>query len=122
MKRYRTLISILMGLVLLLQGWAVAAAPRAHLSQVASLEVMADMPCHARSSDQKPGAGGTEKPSCCNADCPDMTTCALGHFVSVVTFTLNSPRADVPAPVLLVVREISAAPAFLLRPPILSNG
>lgn len=122
MKRHRTLVSILVGLVLLLQGWAVAAAPRAHLPQAASLDAMADMPCHARSSDQKPGVDGTVKPSCCNADCPDMTTCALGHFVSVVTFALDTPRAHVPAPVALSARQASAAPAFLLRPPILSLG
>lgn len=120
MKTSRTWLSVLLGLVLLLQGYAVSAAPRANLlkDSGADMVMQMDMPCHGQKADaEKPG-----KPSCCNADCPDMATCALGHIASPMSLTLNSPRGDLAEPGSLAAREIARAPASLLRPPILSLG
>ncbi|WP_133164335.1 hypothetical protein [Solimonas fluminis] len=112
--------SVLLGLVLLLQGYAVSAAPRANLIKAldADMAMQMDMPCHGQKAD----AEKVGKPSCCNADCPDMTTCALGHIASPVTLTLDPPRGDIAEPSLFVVREIARAQTSLLRPPILSLG
>ncbi len=120
MKTGRTWLSVLLGLVLLLQGYAVSAAPRANLlkDSGAEMAMQMDMPCHGQKAD----AEKADKLSCCNADCPDMTTCALGHIASPVSLTLDTPRGDVAVPGLVAVREIARAPTSLLRPPILSLG
>ncbi len=120
MKTGRTWLSVLLGLVLLLQGYAVSATPRANLIKAldADMAMQMDMPCHGQKADAKKAG----KPSCCNADCPDMTTCALGHIASPVGVTLDTPRGDIVEPGSFAVREIARAPTSLLRPPIFSLG
>ncbi|MDM4771381.1 hypothetical protein [Solimonas sp. SE-A11] len=112
--------SVLLGLVLLLQGYAVSAAPRANLIKAldADMAMQMDMPCHGQKADAEKAG----KPSCCNADCPDMTTCALGHIASAVSLTLEPPRGGIAEPDPLAVREIARTSTSLLRPPILSLG
>lgn len=123
MKRFRTLLSVLLGLVLLVQGFAVSAAPRAKLpaEAPASASVMADMPCHGQTAMQADDAG-KQHPSCCNENCPDMTTCALGHLASVATESVTLPqpaRAErIFTPVLAISRTLNP----LLRPPIALHG
>lgn len=116
MNRYRTLLSVLLGLVLLAQGFAVAAAPRATLADAASAEmrVGADMPCHARKADQT----GQPDRSCCNARCPDMTTCALGHMAAIAVISLAVPPAARVEPSFTPVRAVTRTLASPLRPPI----
>lgn len=123
MKRFRTLLSVLLGLVLLLQGFAVSAAPRAKLTAEApaSASVMADMPCHAQKA-VKSDDSSKQGRACCNVGCPDMTTCALGHLASVATVSVALPlvaRAERSfTPVRVATRTLNT----LLRPPIALHG
>ena len=123
MKRCRTLLSVLLGLVLLAQGFAVSAAPRAKLSESApaSASVVADMPCNGQKALKQDETGKPHR-SCCNASCPDMTTCALGHLASATTVSLMVPTAAGAQPSLPPVRAESRALSSLLRPPISFHG
>lgn len=117
MQRYRTLISILLGLVLLVQGLAVSAAPRAEWSEPAPAKMsatsMADMPCHAQKADKADLAQ-----PCCDASCPDMTTCALGHLACVATESVVFSQMMREALAFTSVRVQARALASPLRPPI----
>jgi len=121
MQRHRTLISILLGIVLLAQGFAVSSVPRAKWSEPSQVEIgamaMADMPCHAQKADQADPA----RP-CCDASCPDMTTCALGHLAGVATMSVVLSQMMRETPVFTSVRVQARALASPLRPPITLHG
>lgn len=117
MIRYRTLLSILTGLVLLVQGFAVAAAPRMQLSDTAETGIAVDMPCHGQVLTQTDD-GAEPQASCCDESCPNMTTCALGAMTSVTVPSIILHR---PAQVERGFTPIAAPRAAfcpLLRPPI----
>lgn len=118
MNYCRTLLSVLLGLVLLVQGLAVSAAPHASpMDTVASLPATAHMPCHAQNADAA-DTQAAAKPSCCDASCPDMTSCALGHMaVSAPTGIAPLPAnaAEYPVPASVLVSHPLRSP---LRPPI----
>lgn len=118
MNQIRTLLSMFLGLVLLVQGLAVSAAPRVSLAEdAAKVSAMAELPCHgqmAASLDET----GEPQPSCCDENCPDMTTCVLGHLASAAVVSLDLMR---PAPAehgFTPVIAVSRRAASLLRPPI----
>lgn len=123
MNRFRTLLSLLLGLVLLVQGFAVSAAPRAKLSEgvPASASVMADMPCHGQEAMKQDDSGKQDR-ACCGASCPDMTTCALGHLASATPVTVALPPAAQAeshvAPFYVEARTLNSP----LRPPIALHG
>lgn len=123
MNPFRILLSMFLGLVLLVQGFAVSAAPRAKLSEgtPASASVMVDMPCHAQMAMKQDDSGKQER-SCCNASCPDMTTCALGHLAAATLVTVSVPPAAQAesrvTPVRIEARTLNSP----LRPPIASHG
>lgn len=123
MKRFRTFLSMLLGLVLLVQGFAVSAAPRAKLAEgaPASASVMADMPCHAQKAMKQDDSGKQDR-ACCNASCPDMTTCALGHLASAAHVSVALPPAAQAeshvAPIHVEARTLNSP----LRPPIVLHG
>ncbi|PXV63711.1 hypothetical protein [Sinimarinibacterium flocculans] len=123
MNRIRTLLSMLLGLVLLAQGIAVSAAPRASLSAAPALSatVMADMPCHGQMASQADEMG-EQQPSCCDENCPDMTTCALGHLASVAMVSLALPQPAGVGRGLTPVIAASRTTGSLLRPPIALHG
>jgi hypothetical protein len=112
MSRYRTLIGLLVGLSLVVQGCALAAAPRGQLAQArqSSAGAIADMPCHQHT--------GTAKLACCDQSCPDMTSCALGHLACVAPLVVSLPRASSDAPPFHAARALTPARASPLRPPI----
>lgn len=115
MKRYRTLLTMLLGLVLLLQGLAVSAAPYAKVPAPAESEMAMEMPCHGQMAE----TSGKQVPSCCSLTCPDMTTCALGHIVAaidVITVAL-SPVAHAEHS-FTAVHAVSRSLTTPLRPPI----
>lgn len=120
MKRFRTLLSVLLGLVLLLQGLAVSAAPHAKMADVAKAEltVKTDMPCHTQKADP----AGQQDRSCCNADCPDMTSCALSHIATMAVMPLALPRAARAEPTFTQARAVAPTLTSPLRPPITSHG
>ena len=122
MKRYRTLISVLLGLVLLVQGFAVSAAPRASLSSAATahaeMQMKGDAPCPMMMGE----ASGKQAPSCCNATCPDMTTCALGHIAAISVFSVALPATAQIHPQFSLVLAVARTSTSLLRPPISLHG
>ena len=71
MKRHRPLIAAFLGLMLCVQGLAIAAAPVDLAADEA--ESAMEMPCHGESAD-------VAACDCCDGDCPDMASCAIGHF------------------------------------------
>lgn len=121
MKRFRTLLSVLLGLVLLLQGLAVSAAPYAKMADPAEAEMAMDMemPCHGQMSDK----AGTQKRSCCNSTCPDMTTCALGHIAaSIDVMTVALSPAAYAEHSFTAVHAATRSLTTPLRPPISLHG
>jgi len=115
MTRLRPFIHAILGLVLLVQGFAVAAADRRiDLSNPdATVASEQAMPCH----DGMSGAAG-----CCEADCPDMASCALSHIATAPAATplVARPAArPISTPTLM---SSAAAPRSLLRPPIALHG
>ncbi len=120
MKRYRTLLSVLLGLVLLVQGVAVAAAPYAMLfdADPVVMTMDADMPCHGQAASDSEQSGS----SCCDAVCPDMTSCMLGHLAINASFQLTTVHSPGELPGLIPVRIIAQSPPSLLRPPITLHG
>jgi|TARA_R110000822_G_scaffold126082_11_gene261270 hypothetical protein len=123
MKRARTWLSFLLGLVVLVQGFAVAAAPRFMLGEDSAPQMasIGEMPCHANKATSS-RVDDAPAESCCSADCPNMTTCMLGHMASVGLAEFNVPhlsRSELVVPPLLA---ISRLPNKLLRPPITLRG
>ncbi len=116
MRRLRPVIGILVSLLLLVQGFAVAAGERTtdadSVAQV-SIAPQTDTPCHGAMADQADGQ------SCCNAGCPDMSTCAFAHL-AIGSLHTNPEYVPVPAAFAPVVNTRFSAfpPKSLLRPPI----
>lgn len=114
MPRLRPVLDTLLGLLLLVQAIGVASANGSiSIAGHAAADPM-EMPCHG---DGHP-SGILDPPSCCDADCPTMTTCALGHFTlgstPIVAFGPAMPPRD-------STRSIWPAAGVrpsLLRPPI----
>jgi hypothetical protein len=117
MNRLRPYVSAFLGLVLLVQGFAVAAAGHpAAAADAAAAQAVADaamMPCHGSAASDR-----ATTPNCCDEACPDMTTCALGHLalatslqVAVVPPSSDFVAGLVPAPATVTSQS-------LLRPPI----
>ena len=124
MNRGRTLLSALLGLTLLLQGFAVSAAPRTPLgdaTKAAQVQMQREMPCHGQMAASTPAAGKTAG-HCCNANCPDMTGCAQGAMAMPAAFSLSVVPALQAAPAFAPVRVIARTPTRPLRPPITLHG
>lgn len=116
MTRQRTLISILLGLALLLQGFAVSAAPATPPAQadMAAMEGMAGMPCH-----EDDMAAQATPASCCDHACPDMAACMLGAaFAATPVMALAFPPFANEIVSLREVRPSAGLPVLRLRPPI----
>lgn len=109
-----------MGLVLLVQGVAVSAAIPAAISESTSpaITMDADMPCHGQAED----AAGQDNSSCCDADCPDMTSCMLGQLAINANFQLTTLHVPDQVPQLKSLRFINRASPTHLRPPISLHG
>ena len=92
MKRHRPLLSAVLGLMLCVQGLAIAAAPVDGVEAQAesAAESAMAMPCHGDSAASAPC-------DCCDGDCPDMASCAIGHFFAAPpsTAALFEPAAQV---------------------------
>ena len=118
MKRHRTLLSVVLGLVLLVQGVAVAAAPYDLVtdSDPVAMTMDSGMPCHEQGQKADDAAQGGS--SCCDADCPDMTSCMLSHVAINASFQLVTAHSPDVVPGLVPVRVLTHSPPTLLRPPI----
>lgn len=110
MRRYRTLLSALLGLVFLLQGMAVSAAPLA-----------ADTPCHVPQAETADATDSQEYP-CCDAGCPNMSSCALGHIAAMSVLSVVLPAAARTEHAFTPVHLVSRTLVSPLRPPITLHG
>ncbi len=118
-SRHRLWIALPMGLLLLLQALAVAAAPIRGDGTDDGGTAMMLSPCH----DDAAATGDTAATAdCCDADCPHMAACALGHLAAatpVVAVLARPPAATVAA---RADRLTLRPPTPQLRPPIVSHG
>lgn len=114
MKRFRPALNLIVGLLLLVQGVAAASTSVAPLDAAdpAADVAMAAMPCHGDMS-----AGASES-SCCDADCPNMAACAMGHIATASMHGFDAVAASQPVQSLSVLAPVALAPPSLLRPPI----
>jgi hypothetical protein len=112
MKRFRPALNAVLGLLLLVQGVAAAATGFAPISADETATEMAAMPCHGDMT----GAGGHA--SCCDADCPNMAACALGHIAAASAPSLDVVATAHPARVTLLSAPVALPLPSLLRPPI----
>src|SRR5690349_2165656 len=109
MQKLRPLLTAVLGLMLWVQGLAIAAAPVEAPTDAASAM---EMPCH----------GATAPCDCCDGDCPDMAGCVIGSFAG--TPATAAPLVRV-AQAHVTARGWSAKTAVLplpLRPPIVSHA
>lgn len=118
MHRNRPFVNLLLGAIIALQGFAVAASPRAAAPAAApAAEQSSPPPCHGAA------VGSPEQGrSCCDDSCPVMTACLLGHLgVAPVVAPLLSPPVA-PPPQLAVVAAGPPPLRSFLRPPIVLPG
>lgn len=114
MRRYRTVLSLLLGWVFLIQGLAVSAAPLA-LPEPAALAASAEAPCHG---DMAATDSDSADMPCCDDSCPDMTHCVLAQpaVLPQAGVAIERPQTSPHAGPLL---QASSHPrSGLLRPPI----
>jgi hypothetical protein len=121
MKAVRPLIHVVVALLFLAQGVAVAstrqAVPRgvAHTAAAAAME----MPCHSSPEMMQADPHGTAgKSSCCNEACPDLLSCAMSAL-AIPAVTGFAPVASSPAQIGFAPEFTSPAPSgAAFRPPI----
>lgn len=110
MATLRPLLAAALGLMLCVQGVAIAAAPIAAADADSAMEI----PCHD-------GAAASAA-DCCDADCPDLAGCFLGHFAGAPaagTAASPSPRSLAAARGWSPKTAVSPLP---LRPPITAHA
>jgi hypothetical protein len=103
MESLRPLVAAVLGLMLCVQGLALAAAP-VDLPADETASAMA-MPCHGDSGDVAPC-------DCCDGDCPDMASCVIGYFFA-------APPAT-PAPLAPAAHLAAATDGWSLKTAVLS--
>lgn len=114
MKRHRPLIAAFLGLMLCVQGLAIAAAPVDVAADDA--ESTMEMPCHGESAD-------VAACDCCDGDCPDMASCAIGHFFAAPPSAAAPLEPAVQAAVAATGWSLQTAVRSLpVRPPIASHA
>lgn len=134
MQRLRPLLNTLLGLIFLVQGYAVAAAPgmaapvatsvAASTAPVAMAD-MADMPhCARMASPARQGSDdqAAAASSCCDEGCPNLTSCALGHLAAIASPGIWLPNTVIDAPPFAVPPVQAHRLSALLRPPITFHG
>lgn len=126
MRRFRTPISLVLGLLLLVQGWAVAATsmmafgtPDFAISASAQTAEV-EMPCHQQKSEAAKSAKTQPESSCpcCDGNCPDMQACAAAHPAMPSSLALSLPRLTALAPSTAESRIAIRNSSSLLKPPI----
>jgi len=118
MKSLRPLLSAVFGLALLVQGLAVAAAPYALAAHAAAAQesAPAEMPCHE--TTQHPAGSH----ACCGSDCPDMTSCALGHLAAAPAVRMQLAPVHSTVVAAPARSAESVPPSSRLRPPIVLHA
>ena len=119
MKSLRPLLSAFLGLALLAQGVAVAAAPLAVAASepaAAQAAAQAEMPCHGDAQAADPADTGLC--ACCDGGCVDMTGCAFGSLAAVPAIKLQLAPVRQAAIAAAERSAESISPPSRLRPPI----
>ncbi len=133
MTRIRSAISILLGLLLLVQGLSVSAATLVPMSKMtpataeqtiamAAPVADAEMPCHQQIAEPATVEKSTSDCPCCDGDCPDMQACAMAHPAMPSALALSLPVFSTAAPAAAEVAISSRSIASPLRPPISLPG
>lgn len=131
MQRLRPLLNTLLGLIFLVQGYAVAAAPGMAAPVATSVAAstapaaMADMPhCARMASPARQGSDdqAAAASSCCDEGCPNLTSCALGHLAAIASPGIWLPNTVIDAPPFSVPPVQAHRLSALLRPPITFHG
>lgn len=135
MQRLRPLLNTLLGLIFLVQGYAVAAAPGmtapvatsvAASTASAAMVDMADMPHCAKMASQAPqqarDAEDAAASSCCDEGCPNLASCALGHLAAITSPGIWLPNTVIDAPPFALPPVQALRLSALLRPPITFHG
>jgi hypothetical protein len=107
MNRHRTLLSVLLGLMLLVQGYAASATTQP--------------PCHGQAATSAEGHGAPAG-DCCKSHCPDMASCAQGAMAAPAAFSLAIASAVQAQPSFAPMRVLTRASTLPLRPPITLHG
>lgn len=116
MKRSRTGLSLFLGLMLLVQGFAVSAAYPAMPDDPAAVVVEVD--CHGNPVHGSPTV--STRHDCCDTACPDMSTCLLGHLAGTAVIVLPDLKPAVRVvPDFKSARVTTRALITPLRPPII---
>lgn len=112
MKKLRLLLSAVLALGLLAQGFSVAASVATPAADAASAAAE-QMPCHGDAQDE-----AADSCPCCDSDCAGMTGCAFGHLAAAPRTALQFTPA---AQSVVVASPCAIRAGFtpsLLRPPI----
>lgn len=115
MMRIRTIIHLLVGLTLLLQGFAVSAASIQPVQAQQSVEMgaMDGMPCHMDES-----AAPDLQKSCCDHSCPDMASCSMAAAFVTPMGMMVMPTATIELVTHSSLPVSDRTAGSLLRPPI----
>jgi hypothetical protein len=113
MLKLRPYLTAVLGLMLWVQGMAMAAVPVAVAQEPDSAM---EMPCHG---DEAPAADAC---ACCDDACPDMASCVIGHFAGTPATALHfaaATQAALPAAGWSLQTFVPPTP---LRPPIVTHA
>ncbi|MEN8664295.1 MAG: hypothetical protein ABF356_05015 [Polycyclovorans sp.] len=131
MQRLRPLLNTLLGLIFLVQGYAVAAAPGMTAKVATSVAAstapaaMADLPHCAKMASQARQArdqAADAASSCCDDGCPNLSGCALGHLATITGPGIWLPNTVIDAPPFALPPVQAHRLSALLRPPITFHG
>jgi hypothetical protein len=131
MRRFRILLSLLLGLSLMTQGMtvAVAAVSAPMKIEMASSSMMSmdmsadmqDMPCMDMDMSDHGGAGHCPAKCCDGKICPEMSHCTQAQ-AAIAAYFVPVVYSDVQrnVPMALLVHAVLGPPSSLFRPPISS--
>jgi hypothetical protein len=125
MSAFRARLSALLATLMLLQGVAVASAPAMATpaeTSAAAEAVTALPPCHGAAAVDAATPAPADPHGCCDAGCPNMTTCLLGAYAPVGLPALARLTATVETAVFRAAPLPLPPPRARLRPPIPLHG
>lgn len=125
MFAFRARLAALLAALMLLQGVAVASVPVMVSPAEASAAVEAVTalpPCHGDAAVDAAPPAPEDAHGCCDASCPNMTTCLLGAYAPAALPALGLITAAVEAPLPRIAPLLLPPPRARLRPPIVLHG
>lgn len=122
MRRYRAILNVFMGLVLMAHG-VVASAAAIPKAKPAQPPAAMQMNCHHNATQPATVPVSEQQGVCCQGHCLSMATCSLAH-VAIASSVTSTPEsiATAAAPVHAETLLLVPRPSLLLRPPIALHG